>query len=80
MNELVKELASNGVLAVLLAIAILTIGYLFRVIENLHKEHSSDKDKLNEKISEMVRENTESSQNLAVSLQLLTEKITRGRK
>jgi hypothetical protein len=72
---LIKELGQYGLLGILLAIAMLVIWYKDRQNEKLHDE----KDALHDKITEMVKETTTANQQLSISLQLLTEKITKGR-
>ena len=73
---LIKELGQYGLLGILLAIAFLALWYKDRQNEKLHNE----KDALHDKITEMVKEMTTANQQLSVSLQLLTEKISKGRK
>jgi hypothetical protein len=73
---LIKELGQYGLLGILLAIAFLALWYKDRQNEKLHNE----KDELHDKITEMVKEMTTANQQLSISLQLLTEKISKGRK
>lgn len=76
IDSFIKELARYGILGLLLAISLAVHWYQERKIEKLH----DDKEKLHDQITEMVKESTLVNQQLSTSLQLLTEKITKGRR
>ena len=75
-DAFIKELTQYGILGLLLAISLLVNWYQERKAEKLHEE----KENLHNQITEIVKETTSVNQQLSVSLQLLTEKITKGRR
>ena len=75
-DAFIKELAQYGILGLLLAISLLVNWYQERKVAKLHEE----KENLHNQITEIVKETTSVNQQLSVSLQLLTEKITKGRR
>lgn len=76
MDAFLGELGKNGLLGVLLGIALLAIWFLYNTVEKLHDE----KDELHKERTEIIKEQTQANIQLSASLQMLTDKISKGRK